>query len=92
MSLYKNDLSFYCRSGSMAKYIFMFVLENPKKGLKTNIFLLSAPITIKGHKSKLTTVNGETFRNYFIFLPAYSLTIWVMRSSKNFEKIAILKT
>ena len=36
-------------------------------------------------------VNDETFRNYFIFSPAYSLTLWLMRSSKNFEKIAILQ-
>ena len=46
---------------------------------------------LKGHKSKFTIVNGETFRNNFIFLPAYSLVIWFMRSSKNFVKIAILK-
>ena len=36
-------------------------------------------------------VNGETFRNYFIFLPAYSPIMWLMRSAKNFEKKDILK-
>ena len=36
-------------------------------------------------------VNGETFRNYFIFSPAYSLIMWLMRSSKNFEKVVILR-
>ena len=35
--------------------------------------------------------NNETFRNHFLFLPAYSLIIYVMRSPVNFEKIAILK-
>ena len=29
--------------------------------------------------------------DFLIFLPAYSLIMWFMRSSKNFEKIAILK-
>ena len=47
--------------------------------------------TLKGHKSKFTIVKGETFRNYFIFSPAYSLIMWFIRSSKNFVKIAILK-
>ena len=47
--------------------------------------------TFKGHKSKFTIVNDETFRNYFISLPAYSLIIYVMISPKDFEKIAILK-
>ena len=46
---------------------------------------------LKGHKSKFAIVNDERFRNCFIFLPAYSLIIYVMRSPKNFEKIAILK-
>ena len=35
--------------------------------------------------------NGETFRNNLIFLPAYFLIMWFMRSPKNFVKIAILK-
>ena len=41
--------------------------------------------------SKCAIVNGETFRNNFMVLPAYSLVMWLMRSSKNFLKIAILK-
>ena len=35
--------------------------------------------------------NGKIYRKYFISLSAYSLTMWLMRSPKNFEKIAILK-
>ena len=35
--------------------------------------------------------NSETFRNDFIFLPAYSLVMWFMRSPQNFFKIATLK-
>ena len=35
--------------------------------------------------------NNETFRNYLISLPAYSLIMWLMRSPKNFEKRANLK-
>ena len=31
-------------------------------------------------------VIGERFRNYFIFSFAYSLIMWLMRSSNNFEK------
>ena len=38
--------------------------------------------TLKGHKSKFTIVNGETFRNYFIFLPAYSLNMYVAHEIK----------
>ena len=30
--------------------------------------------------------NGETFRNYFISLSAYSLIIWLVRSPKNLKK------
>ena len=36
-------------------------------------------------------VIGEKFRNYFIFSPAYFPIMWLMRSSKNSEKIVILK-
>ena len=36
-------------------------------------------------------LNDETFRNYLVFSSAYSLIMWLMRSPKNFEKIAILK-
>ena len=35
--------------------------------------------------------NGETFKNNFIFLPAYFLIIWFMKSLKNFVKAAVLK-
>ena len=35
--------------------------------------------------------NGETFRNYFLSSFAYSLVMWLMRSPKNFEKIANVK-
>ena len=35
--------------------------------------------------------NSETFRNYFISSSAYSLIMWLMRSPKNYEKIANLK-
>ena len=30
----------------------------------------------KGHNSKIKIVNGEKFRNDFIFLPAFYLSIW----------------
>ena len=66
----------------------VFLILNPR-------FLLCKPYyrldTLKGHQSKFVIVNGETFRNCFISLTAYSLIIWVMRPPKNFEKIAILK-
>ena len=48
-------------------------------------------LKLKGHKSKFIIVNGETLRNNFFFLPANSLVMWFMRSSKNFVKIAFLK-
>ena len=35
--------------------------------------------------------NGKIYRKYFISSSAYSLIMWLMRSPKNFEKIAILK-
>ena len=46
---------------------------------------------IKRDKRISVISNDETFRNYFISLPAYSLVIWLMRSPKNFEKRANLK-
>ena len=55
---------------------------------KTNTQRLA---TLKGHKSKFTTVKGETFRNNLVFLPAYSLVMWYMRPPMNFVKIAVLK-
>ena len=36
-------------------------------------------------------LNDETFRNYLVFTFAYLVIMWLMRSQKNFEKIAILK-
>ena len=56
-----------------------------------NKLLFTGLDTLKGQKSNFIIVNCETFRNYFISLPAYSLIIWVMRSPKNFETIVILK-
>ena len=47
--------------------------------------------TIKGDKRISMIFNGETFRNYFLSLPAYSLIEYVMTSPKKFEKVAILK-
>ena len=38
----------------------------------------------KRDKRKFMIVNSKTFRNYFILSPAYSLIMWLMRSSKNF--------
>ena len=35
--------------------------------------------------------NGKTLRNYLVSSSAYSLIMWLMRSPKNFEKIANLK-
>ena len=35
--------------------------------------------------------NGETYKKIFISSSAYSLILWLMRSPKNFEKIANLK-
>ena len=35
--------------------------------------------------------NGKIYRKYFISSSAYSLIMWLMRSPKNFEKIANLK-
>ena len=40
----------------------------------------------RSEKFIFTIVNGETLRNYFLFLPAYSLIMWLMRTTKNFEK------
>ena len=36
-------------------------------------------------------VFSKKFRKYLILLPAFYLIIWLMKSSKSFEKIAILK-
>ena len=33
-------------------------------------------------------VNGETFRNYFIFSPVYSLIMWLMKHMKPQRKIS----
>ena len=64
-----------------------------KYGLsERNIILFVGRLnTIKGDKRISMIFNGETFRNYLVSSSAYSLTMWLMKSSKNFEKIAILK-
>ena len=41
--------------------------------------------------SILKIFNSEKFRNYSIFSPAFYLIMWLMKLSKNFGKIAILK-
>ena len=46
----------------------------------------------KCHKSISTKVISEKFTNSFIFLPAFYLIMCLMKASKNFENIAILKT
>ena len=48
-------------------------------------------IQYKGHNSKFKFFDDVQFRNYFIFLPAFYLIIWLMKSPKNFEKTSILK-
>ena len=45
----------------------------------------------KTDKSKPMIFNGQIYRKYFISSSAYFLSMWLMRSPKNFEKIANLK-
>ena len=48
--------------------------------------------TRKGHKTTFKFFACENlFKNDFILLPAFYLIMWLIKSSKNFEKIAILK-
>jgi hypothetical protein len=46
---------------------------------------------MKSDKSIPMIFNGETYKKYFISSSAYSLIMRLMRSPKNYEKIAILK-
>ena len=48
-------------------------------------------IQYKGHNSKFKFFDGLQFRKYFISLPAFYLTTWLMKSPKNSEKTSILK-
>ena len=69
-----------------------------EKGNSAIVFLLM--IKKNQHKvwelEKDTKINSsfllmKSSKKYFILLAAFSLIIWVMTSTKNFEKIAILK-
>ena len=42
-------------------------------------------------RSQFTFLFSKKFRKYFILLPAFYLIMWLMKSPKSFEKIAILK-
>ena len=50
----------------------------------------------KDWAKKVTIFNAivhfvKTSENIFVFLPAFYLIMWLMKSPKNFEKIALLK-
>ena len=53
------------------------------------VFMWYSLIQYKGYNSKLKIFDGVQFRKYFISLPAFYLIIWLMKSPKSFEKIAI---
>ena len=86
----KEESTLLLRNFYKSEEIFLDMFEDEYRVITLNS-IQSSMDTLKGHKSEFTIVNGETFRNNSIFLPAYSLTMWFMRSSKNFVKIAILK-
>ena len=48
-------------------------------------------ISIKGHNLLSYFLLSEKFRKCFILLPTFYLVMWLMKSPKSFEKIAIFK-
>ena len=47
--------------------------------------------TKKQYKFKFNILFNKKFKNWFYFLSAFYLIMWLMASSKNFEKLAVLK-
>ena len=66
------------------------VTDTPRYVIFSSTLILSL-IHKKSDKSLFTISIGETSRNYLIILLVYYLIMWLMKSPKNFEKIAILK-
>ena len=50
-----------------------------------------SPFTYKCHKSNIKNLLMKSSDIVFIFLLAFYLVIWLMKSPKNFEKMSILK-
>ena len=58
------------------------------KSIGLSTYTLNAYKCHKGNLKKILEKNSE---NDFIFVPAFYLIVCLMKASKNFEKIAILK-
>ena len=74
---------------TVIKVIFFTEIQNCKNNWK--LLTLLRVIYIKGHNLLSYFLFGKKFHKCFILLPAFYLNIWLMKSPKSSEKIAILK-
>ena len=66
-------------------YLSKLEYESSKKfGVTVTIYEVTKFSTKDWPDKKVTIFNGEKFKNDFIFLPAFYLIMWLMKSSKIF--------